>query len=94
MSNIKLNLIKTETHENNEYSKLLIKNLQKHNNLNKIRWTTKKKESLENEEPYVSYIDEYGKEKKIYDYNLINEFLNRISEPLDSTTLIYDIMME
>lgn len=94
MSNIKLNLIKTETHENNEYSKLLIENLQKHKNLNKIRWTTKKKESFENEEPYVSYIDKYGNENKLYDYNLINEFLNKISEPLFSTTLVYDTMME
>ena len=36
----------------------------------------KKKESFENEEPYVSYIDKYGNENKLYDYNLINEFLH------------------
>ena len=55
MSYIKLNLIKTITHQHNEFSKLLIKSLQKHNNLEKIKWTTKKMESFENEKPYVSY---------------------------------------
>ncbi len=94
MSNIKLNLIKTITHQHNKYSILLVENLQKHNNLQKINWTTKKMESFENEKPYLSYLDNNGNEKKIYNYNSINEFLNKIATPLPSTTLVYDTMME
>ena len=94
MSNIKLNLIKTITHQHNKYSKLLVENLQKNNNLLKINWTTKKMESFVDEKPYLSYLDINGNEKKIYNFNSINEFLNKISIPLPSTTLVYDTMME
>ena len=94
MSNIKLNLIKTITHEHNKYSKLLVENLKKNNNLLKINWTTKKMESFVDEKPYLSYLDQNGYEKKIYNYNSINEFLNKIVTSLPSTTIVFDTMME
>ena len=93
MSNIKLNIFKKLNHETNDSSISLIEDLKSNDNLKKIRWTTKTLESKDNNKPYLSYQDT-NNEKKIYDFQKINQFLDKIVFQEDNSTLVYDYMME
>ena len=93
ISNIKLHLIKDDDHNNNNYSKLLVKYLQDTNNLKKITHTCKHPETAVDKSPYITYTKN-NIEYKLSDYYKINEILSTVNHINYNTTVVYNEMME
>lgn len=89
---VKLHIIKKKDNSHNDYSKIFMNNI-KSDNLKKIRYTTKLLETEENYRPYISYEKEKI-EYKLYDYDEVDKFLDKLEDLDIKTNIVYNEMME
>ena len=90
--NVKLVIIKKKDNNHNDYSRIFVDNIKKHN-LKKIRSTSKVLETEQNYKPYISYTQD-DVEYKLYDYKKVDKFLDNLSDLDSKTSFIFNYMME